>query len=234
MNNNEESLALWNAAAQEIDWYKPWEQLLDTSNPPLYRWFAGASCNTSYNCLDRHVDGGRGEQTALIYDSPVTGQVQHISYRELRERVAMFAGALANLGLSKGDRVVIYMPMVPEAAVAMQACARLGAVHSVVFGGFAANELASRIDDCKPTLIIAASCGIEPSGIVPYKPLLDSALELTQHQPDHCVILQREQSPAQLQGPRDIEWDDALRDATPAECVAVAATDPLYRLCRKF
>src|SRR5690606_15573449 len=196
------NIALWGEAAKDIDWYKTWDSVLDSSQAPLYRWFSGALCNTSYNCLDRHVAAGRGEQTALIYDSPVTDRVEHISYRELLDRVALFAGALANLGLTKGDRVIIYMPMVPDAAVAMQACARIGAVHSVVFGGFASNELASRIDDCKPKLIISASCGIEPHGIVHYKPLLDHALELSHHQPEHCIILQRPQELAKMIPPR--------------------------------
>lgn len=222
------NLQLWREAAQEIDWYKPFDDVLDSSNAPIYRWFPGAECNTSYNCLDRHVNNGRGDQTALIYDSPVTDTVEHISYSDLLNRVARFAGGLKKLGLSKGDTVIIYMPMVPEAAVAMQACARLGAVHSVVFGGFASNELASRIDDCKPKLIISASCGIEPSGTVHYKPLLDHALELSKHQPDHCIIMQRPQEPASLQAPRDIEWNQAQDGAEPADCVPVAATDPLY------
>jgi propionyl-CoA synthetase len=222
------NIELWSQAAEDIDWYQRWDTVLDDSAAPLYRWFSGAMCNTSYNSLDRHVASGRGDQTAIIYDSPVTDTVQHISYRELLERVALFAGALSQLGVSKGDRVVIYMPMVPEAAVAMQACARLGAVHSVVFGGFAANELASRIDDCTPKLIISASCGIEPSGTIAYKPLLDAAIELSQHQPEHCIIFQREQQLASLQAPRDIDWQDALHNATPADCVPVAATDPLY------
>ncbi|MGD9661054.1 MAG: propionyl-CoA synthetase [Porticoccaceae bacterium] len=222
------NIELWSEAAKEIDWYKTWDTVLDSSQAPLYRWFSGAVCNTSYNCLDRHVAGGRGDQTALIYDSPVTDTVQHISYRELLDRVALFAGALTRLGVAKGDRVIIYMPMVPEAAVAMQACARIGAVHSVVFGGFASNELASRIDDCKPRLIISASCGIEPHGIVHYKPLLDHALELSKHKPEHCIIFQRPQEEAKMVAPRDLDWHDVQKGAEPSDCVPVAATDPLY------
>ncbi|MBR9913006.1 MAG: propionyl-CoA synthetase [Gammaproteobacteria bacterium] len=221
-------LALWAEAANAIDWFTPPSAVLDESNPPLYRWFPGASCNTAYNCLDRHVAGGRGEQTAIIYDSPVTGVVQHITYRALLERVSTFAGALSDLGVSKGDRVVIYMPMVPEAAIAMQACARLGAVHSVVFGGFAANELASRIDDCRPKLIISASCGIEPNRIVAYKPLLDQALEQCRHRPEKAIILQREQLQADLVAGRDLDWVALEASGRAVDCVPVAATDPLY------
>lgn len=219
---------LWTDAAREIDWFTPYSSILDDSRQPLYRWFPDATCNTSYNCLDRHVANGRGEQTAIIYDSPVTDTVQHISYRELLDRVSRMAGALDKLGISKGDRVVIYMPMVPEAAVAMQACARLGAVHSVVFGGFAANELASRIDDCAPKLIVSASCGIEPSGLVPYKPLLDQALELSQHKPKHTIILQRQQLTAELLPGRDLDWTEMETSAEPVNATAVASTDPLY------
>ena len=213
---------LWTDAAREIDWFTPYSSILDDSRQPLYRWFPDATCNTSYNCLDRHVANGRGEQTAIIYDSPVTDTVQHISYRELLDRVSRMAGALDKLGISKGDRVVIYMPMVPEAAVAMQACARLGAVHSVVFGGFAANELASRIDDCAPKLIVSASCGIEPSGLVPYKPLLDQALELSQHKPKHTIILQRQQLTAELLPGRDLDWTEMETFAEPVNATAVA------------
>jgi propionyl-CoA synthetase len=219
---------LWAEAAGEIDWFSPYASILDDSSKPLYRWFPGATCNTSYNCLDRHVANGRAEQTAIIYDSPVTDTVQHISYRELLDRVSRMAGALRQLGIAKGDRVVIYMPMVPEAAVAMQACARLGAVHSVVFGGFASNELASRIDDCAPKLIISASCGIEPSGLVPYKPLLDQALEICQHKPEHTVILQREQLTAEMLPGRDLDWNELEAAGEPVSPELVDATDPLY------
>jgi len=220
--------AFWAEAADGIDWVEPWESVFDESNAPLYRWFAGARLNTCYNALDRHVER-RGEQAALIYDSPVTGNQQIYSYAELRDAVALFAGALKKLGAEKGDRIVIYMPMIPEAVIAMLACARIGTVHSVVFGGFAANELAARIDDAKPKLMVAASCGIEPGRIVDYKPLLDRAIEMAKHCPEHCVIFQREQSPAEI-GEFDVNWSDAVANAAPASCVPVAATDPLYIL----
>ena len=222
------SLAMWADAAKEIDWFSPYTDLLDDSQKPIYRWFKGATCNTSYNCLDRHVAAGRGDQTALIYDSPVTDTVEHISYSQLLDRVSRFAGALQQLGLEKGDRVVIYMPMVPEAAVAMQACARLGAVHSVVFGGFAANELASRVDDCKPKLIISASCGIEPGRLVAYKPLLDEALDLCKHKPKNAIIFQRPQLAADMTEGRDLDWQAVEASGEPVECTPVEATDPLY------
>lgn len=228
MSHQENAISQWAEAAKNIDWFTPYDKVLDDSNAPLYRWFSGATCNTSYNCLDRHVANGRGDQTALIYDSPVTNTVEHISYAALLDRVARFAGALDALGVSKGDRVVIYMPMIPEAAVAMQACARIGAVHSVVFGGFAANELASRIDDCKPKLVISASCGIEPSGLVPYKPLLDQALDICTNKPAHTVIYQREQLTADMQAGRDLDWREFEAGGSPKDCVPVAATDPLY------
>jgi propionyl-CoA synthetase len=173
----------WGEAAQSIHWDKPWNRVLDDSNPPFYRWFAGGELNTCYNTLDRHVEGGRGDQAALIYDSPVTGTKRTYSYREMRDEVALFAGALAKLGVTKGDRVIIYTPMVPEALVAMFACARLGAIHSVVFGGFSSKELATRIDDAKPKVIVAGSCGIEPNRVVQYKPLVDAAIELADHKP---------------------------------------------------
>jgi propionyl-CoA synthetase len=186
--------------------------------------------NTCYNALDRHVERGRGKQRALVYDSPMTGTVRNYSYRELRDGVALVAGALRRQGVGKGDRVIIYMPMVPEAVMAMLACARLGAVHSVVFGGFAPRELATRIDDAKPKVIVSASCGLEPGRVVAYKPLLDGAIDLAAHKPERCIILQREQGRASIVRGRDIEWDDALGGATPAGCVPVAATDPLYIL----
>src|SRR5487761_1751760 len=186
----------WAEAAQAIDWEKRWDAVLDASRPPFYRWFRGARLNTCYNALDRHVDGGRASQTALIYDSPVTGIMRKFSYRELRDEVARLAGALRVHGVQQGDRVLIYMPMVPEAAMAMLACARLGAVHSVVFGGFAAPELASRIDAAEPKVVIAASCGLEPGRVVPYKPILDAALGGATHKPGGCLIFQRDAAPA--------------------------------------
>jgi len=222
--------AFWAEQAETLRWSKRWERVLDDSNKPLYRWFAGGELNTCDNALDRHVDAGRGEQTALIYDSPVTGTIQTFSYRELRDRVARFAGALRANGVKKGDRVVIYMPMVPEAAIAMLACARLGAVHSVVFGGFAAPELAKRIDAAEPVLVVSASCGIEPGRLVEYKPLLDQALELATHKVNRTIILQRAQCQAPLQAGRDLDWQEAVAKAEPAACVPVAATDPLYVL----
>ncbi|MEM8496691.1 MAG: AMP-binding protein [Pseudomonadota bacterium] len=221
-------LELWAGAATCIDWFSPYIDILDEARKPLYRWFPGATCNTSYNCLDRHVRDGRGNQTAIIYDSPVAGITQHISYNDLLNRVSRMAGALNKLGIEKGDRVIIYMPMVPEAVIAMQACARIGAVHSVVFGGFAANELASRIDDCTPKLIISASCGIEPSGLVPYKPLLDQALQVCAHKPESTIILQREQLAAELLPGRDLDWVDVEASGEPVLAVHVGSTDPLY------
>ncbi|WP_120498745.1 propionyl-CoA synthetase [Kiloniella sp. EL199] len=222
--------AFWAEAASEINWHKPFTKVLDDTDVPFYRWFSGGELNTCYNALDRHVEQGRGEQTALIYDSPVTDTKEHITYSDLLKRVSKFAGALVELGVSKGDRVIIYMPMIPEAAIAMLACARLGAVHSVVFGGFAANELATRIDDCSPKVIVSASCGIEVSKVIPYKPLLDEAIDLSTHKPDHCVIWQRPQAAASMIVERDIDWADAEAKASGVDCVPVAATDPLYIL----
>ncbi len=220
----------WGEAAEGIDWESRWDKVLDDSNAPIYRWFSGGRLNTCYNALDRHVANGRGAQAAIIYDSPVTGSQRTISYGELRDQVALFAGALANNGVKRGDRVIIYMPMIPEAVVAVLACARIGAVHSVVFGGFAPNELATRIDDATPKAIVSASCGIEPTRLVEYKPLLDQALELSKHKPAHCIIFQRPQLEAALSAPRDVDWDDAVAGASPQDCVPVEATDPLYLL----
>ncbi len=222
--------AFWAEAGAGIHWYKNWDQVLDKSRAPFYRWFTGGQLNTCYNALDRHVENGRANQTALIYDSPVTNQTKTFTYRELRDTVARFAGALAQQGVGKGDRVVIYMPMVPEAAVAMLACARLGAVHSVVFGGFASRELAVRIDDAKPKVVVSASCGIEGKRILPYKPLLDEALRLAHHKPDKTIILQRPMEHAELVAGRDLDWHEAVAAAKPHDCVPVAATDPLYIL----
>ena len=222
--------AFWAEAAAAIHWYKKWDKVLDDSRAPFYRWFSGGELNTCYNALDLHVETGRADQAALIYDSPVTNQIQTFTYRELRDAVARFAGVLAQQGAVKGDRVVIYMPMVPEAVVAMLACARLGAVHSVVFGGFASHELAVRIDDAKPRVIVSASCGIEGKRILPYKPLLDEAIRLAHHKPDKCIILQRSMDHAELLPGRDLDWSDAVAAAKPHDCVPVAATDPLYIL----
>jgi len=219
----------WAEAAKDIDWLKPWQHVLDTSRAPLYRWFAGGQLNTCANALDRHVARGRGEQAALIYDSAMTGASRTLSYGQLLELTARFAGVLHEHGVRRGDRVIVYMPMVPETVVAMLACARLGAVHSVVFGGFAANELAARIDDAKPRVVVAASCGLEPGRIVEYKPLLDAAIQRAQHKPECCIVLQRPESPCAL-GARDLDWSAAMDTAHPHDCVAVDATDPLYIL----
>jgi propionyl-CoA synthetase len=221
--------AFWASAAQAITWSTPPTVVCDGANAPLYRWFPDGRLNTCYNALDRHVESGRGDQPALLYVSPVTGSQRTYTYSELRDEVATFAGALAGLGVGTGDRVVVSMPMVPEAVIGMLACARLGAVHSVVFGGFAAEELAVRIDDAAPKVIISASCGIEPNRVVAYKPLLDHALELANHEPAACVILQRPQLVAQM-GPRDHDWADLAAGAEPVGCTDVAATDPLYIL----
>ena len=223
--------SFWGEAARGIDWITGPTQVLDATNPPFYRWFAGGVLNTCYNALDRHVIAGRGEQAALVYDSPVTGSARTYTYAQLLDQVARFAGVLRALGVTKGDRVVVYMPMVPEAVIAMLGCARIGAVHSVVFGGFAPAELAARIDDAQPKVIVSASCGVEPSRVVEYKPMLDAAIARATHVPDHCVILQRPQVAA-VMGDRDIDWATVMRDgAVPtSECVPVAATDPLYVL----
>ncbi|MGE0842548.1 acetate--CoA ligase [Pseudonocardia sp.] len=219
----------WLDAAGALDWHVEPTRALDSSNPPFYRWFPDGELNVAHNALDRHVDAGRGDQAALIYDSPVTQTRRTYTYSELRDEVARFAGVLAGLGVGVGDRVVVYMPMVPEAAVAMLACARIGAVHSVVFGGFAPKELAVRIDDATPTVIVSASCGIEGKRIIEYKPLLDKAIELAEHKPAKQVILQRPQVSADM-GPNDVDWVQAMAAAAPADPVPVKATDPLYIL----
>ena len=219
----------WGAAAQLVKWDKKPKIILDDSNVPLYRWFSDGMLNTCYNALDRHVIDGRADQPAVIHESAITGKSSILTYAQMLEKVARFAGALRMAGVEKGDRVVIYMPMVPEALVAMLACARLGAVHSVVFGGFAPAELAARIDDAKPKVIVSASCGLEPTRIIEYKPMLDESIALATHKPGRCIILQREQHLVEL-GPLDMDWKDAMAMAEPAECVSVAATDPLYIL----
>ena len=220
----------WAEAAGAITWTRRWDAVLDASNPPFVRWFPGAELNTAYNALDRHVEAGRGDQTALIYESPVTGRSEVISFRVLTDRVARLAGALRALGVEKGDRVIVYMPMVPQAVEAMLACARLGAVHSVVFGGFAPNELATRIDDAKPKAVLSASCGIEPGRTVAYKPMLDLAIAQARHKPSACVILQRPERSCDLIAGRDHDWGEVTARAAPVEPVPVAATDPLYIL----
>jgi propionyl-CoA synthetase len=220
----------WGEAAAGIEWYRAPSRVLDDRNPPFYRWFSDGTLNTCFNALDRHVRDGRADQPALVHDSPVTGTGRTLTYRQLRDEVARFAGVLRGLGVDHGDRVVIYMPMVPEAVVAMLACARIGAVHSVVFGGFAPKELAARIDDAAPTVVVSASCGIEPTRVLEYKPILDQAISLARHRPARCVLLQRPQAVAALTPGRDLDWAQAMADAVPADCVPVAATDPLYIL----
>ncbi len=227
-NKNPE--AFWSDAAQAIDWDTPWDAVVAGNADDGFRWFSGATLNTCYNAVDRHVDNGRAEQRALVYDSPVTGQQRTYTYADLKVEVSRAAGMLRELGVAAGDRVIIYMPMVPEAVFAMLACARLGAVHSVVFGGFAAKELATRIDDAKPRVILTASCGIEPGRVVEYKPLLDAATDIASHRHESSVVLQREQHRCALDDPRDKDWAELIASAEPADCVSVAATDPLYIL----
>jgi propionyl-CoA synthetase len=226
MKNNK----LWQQAANDIFWYRAPTEILDSSRPPFYRWYTDGITNACYNALDIHVEQGRGEQKAIIYDSPVTESKRQVSYRELLDEVARLAGVLQSQGVEKGDRVIIYLPMVPEALIAMLACARIGAIHSVVFGGFASRELAVRIDDAKPELILSASCGVEPARLVPYKPLLDQAIELADHKPSCCVILQRPMLEAELIDGRDLDWQQAMAEAEPADCVPVEANHPLYIL----
>ncbi len=227
--NNPEGF--WGKVAEDCRWFKKWDKVLDNSRQPFSRWFVGGEMNTCYNALDYHIDEqNRGDRTALIYDSPVTETIRHITYAELRDQTALFAGALVDSGVGKGDRVIIYMPMIPEAVVAMLACARIGAIHSVVFGGFAAKELATRIDDARPKLIVSASCGIEGQKIIEYKPLLDAAIDIATSKPDKCIIFQRPQRKAPLKAGRDIEWADAMKSSSPADCVTMLATDPLYIL----
>jgi propionyl-CoA synthetase len=222
--------AFWAHAAEEISWTKRWDRVIDADRAPFVKWFPGAVLNTCYNAVDRHVERGRGKQRAVIYDSPVTETVRSFTYLELRDHVAQLAGALRAHGVAKGDRVIIYMPAVPEAIFGMLACARIGAVHSVVFGGFAPRELATRIDDARPKLILSASCGMEGARAIPYKPLLDRAIDMAAHKPDRCLILQRPQVAASLVAPRDVDWRDAVAGAHPVDWVPVAATDPLYVL----
>ncbi|MEO0821511.1 MAG: propionyl-CoA synthetase [Pseudomonadota bacterium] len=220
----------WMDAAEAVDWDTKPSKALEDADAPLYRWFGDGRCNTCHNALDRHVAAGRGDQPALIYDSPITGAKAIFTYAEMLDRVSRLAGALAAHGVGVGDRVVIYMPMVPEAVMAMLACARIGAIHSVVFGGFAANELAVRLDDSQPKAILAASCGIEPGRVVPYKPLLDNAIELAEHKPGLCIVLQREQSPASMVEGRDVDWQEAVAAAEPVPCVSLPGDAPLYIL----
>ncbi|MGW3032923.1 propionyl-CoA synthetase [Streptomyces sp. NPDC001178] len=228
-SSTEDPEAFWLRAAEGIDWDVAPQRALDSSGAPFYRWFPDGRLNVCFNALDRHVEAGLGDQPALVHDSPVTGTRRSYTYAQLRDEVAAFAGGLTRLGVGHGDRVVIYMPMIPEAAIAMLACARIGAIHSVVFGGFAPPELAVRIDDATPKVIVSASCGIEGKRVIPYKPLLDRAIELAGHRPEKRVIVQRPQERAEL-GPDDLDWADLVATATPVDCLPVAATDPLYIL----
>ncbi|MEO0343176.1 MAG: propionyl-CoA synthetase [Pseudomonadota bacterium] len=222
--------AFWMKQAEAIDWMRPPSKALFDDNPPIYEWYRDGEANTCYNAVDRHVAAGRGDQTAIIYDSPITGSSDKISYSQLQDKVSQLGGALSAKGVIKGDRVIIYMPMIPEAVVAMLACARIGAIHSVVFGGFAAAELATRIDDAKPKAILAASCGIEPSGVIPYKPLLDGAIDLSVHKPDFTFIFQRDAAKATMLSGRDHDWNAVQKGVTPAECVPVGGAEPVYIL----
>ena len=220
----------WAEAADALAWDRRWDRVLDDARPPFYRWFAGGRLNTCYNAVDRHVEAGRGDQLAVIHDSPVTDSIRTLTYAELQDQAARFAGALRRQGVGYGDRVIIYMPMVPEALIAMLGCARIGAIHSVVFGGFAAHELAARIDDARPKLLVSASCGIEAGRVIPYKPLLDGAIAHAAHKPEKCIVLARPQARGAMTPGRDLDWNEAIADAPRAECVPVAATDPLYIL----
>ena len=227
---SEKPQEFWAQAAEDLIWQKKWQKVLDDKNAPFNTWFAGGKINTCYNALDRHVEAGSSDRVALIYDSPLAATKEKITYLELRDRVAAFSGVLKKYGVEYGDRVVIYMPMIPETVVAMLACSRIGAIHSVVFGGFASNELAKRIDDAKPKLIVSASCGLEPGKVIEYKPLLDGAIRLSKNKPDSCIIFQRVMHQAELNEKRDIDWHDAHNKVTPADCVEVEATDPVYIL----
>jgi len=220
----------WAKAAEGIDWYKKCDKVLDSSNPPSYRWYAGGTLNTCYNAVDRHVKNGRGDQVAIIYDSPVTDTITKVTYKELQDNVAALAGGLLKLGVSKGDTVIIYMPMILEAAYAMLACARIGAIHSVVFGGFAANELAIRINHAQPKVILTASGAIEGKKTLAYKPIVDEAIKMADHKVEKCVLYQRPFLTAEMQSEKDIDWQDLVAEASPADCVPVEATDPLYIL----
>ena len=226
--NNKENF--WKEVAENIFWYKKPSKILNSSNPPFYKWYEDGVTNTCYNAIDFHIDNGRGEKIAIIYDSPITGSKKTFTYNQLKEKVSLFAGALKKQGINKGDRVIIYMPMIPEAVIAMLACGRIGAIHSVVFGGFAANELASRIDDSKAKIIVSASCGYEPGRVVEYKPLLNKALEIAKHKPNKCIIFQREKNKASLDSKIDITWEESLKDANPENCVEMNANDYAYIL----
>lgn len=220
----------WAEASEQITWFKRWDKVLDDSKKPFYRWFTGGELNTCYNAIDRHVSSGRGNQIALIYDSPVTKQIKKYTYKEMLDKVSVFAGALKREGIEKGDRIVLYMPMIPEAVIAILACARLGAIHSVVFGGFAPNELAVRIDDATPKIVISASGAIEVTRLIYYKPMLEKALSIAKHKPQRCIIFQRPEVKAELNPDIDIDWYDFISGAPPVDCTPVKSTDPLYIL----
>lgn len=222
--------AFWAEAAADMHWFRTWDRVLDATGAPFSKWFVGGECNVCYNAVDRHVDAGRGNQLALVYDSPVTSTKRQLTFAELQLEVAKIAGALIGQGVATGDRILIYMPNMPESVMAMLACARIGAIHSVVFGGFAAKELATRIDDAKPKLILAASCGIEPGRVVAYKPLLDQAMAIAKHKPAKVIVLQRPQQPAELQPGRDLDWQDTIAAAPAVDCVPLEANAPLYIL----
>lgn len=223
-------VGFWGEVAECVTWHKKWDKVLDDTNPPLYRWFVGGELNTCYNAIDRHVENGHGDRVAIIHDSPVTGSVRKITYSEALDQVSRFAGVLKGMGVGKGDTVIIYMPNIWQALVAMLGCARLGAIHSAVFGGFAPGELAYRIEDARPKVVVSASCGIEGSKIIPYKPLLDNAIRMSCHKPEKCIVLARPHTNAELQPGRDADWDELMEKAEPASCVPVKATDPLYIL----
>ncbi|MEM0912723.1 MAG: AMP-binding protein, partial [Pseudomonadota bacterium] len=226
----QEPEGFWMKKAKDLPWYEPPTSALSLDENGIHRWFADASMNTCFMAVDQHVADGRGDQTAIIYDSPVTSTKTKITYSELLDQVASFAGVLQAQGVKKGDRVIVYMPMIAEAVVAMLASARLGAIHSVVFGGFSANELAVRIDDAKPKVLVTASCGIEISRVIEYKPMVDEAIVLASHKPDNVILLQRPEAVADMQAPRDIDWAESVKTATKADCVAVRGDDPLYVL----
>ena len=220
----------WKEASDDIFWFKKPSKILNKSNPPFYKWFEDGVTNTCYNALDIHIDKGQGKKTALIYDSPITGNKSKLTYEELRSKVSKFAGALNNQGVGKGDRVIIYMPMIPEAVIAMLACGRIGAIHSVVFGGFASNELASRIDDSKAKILVTASCGFEPGRTVEYKPLVDEAVKLASHKISKMILFQRKGHEAKLNAPTEISWDESLADAKDTDCVEMNSNEFAYIL----
>ena len=220
----------WQEISEDIFWFKKPTKILNKSKPPFYKWFEDGITNTCYNALDIHVDQGRGDKTCLIYDSPITGNKKQFTYKELKDKVSKFAGALTNQGINKGDRVIIYMPMIPEAVVAMLACGRIGAIHSVVFGGFASNELASRIDDSKAKILITASCGFEPGRTVEYKPLVDEALKLASHKIDKVILFQRSGHEVKLNAPKELSWDEVLSNAQDVDCVEMNSNEFAYIL----